>query len=74
MNHLRALSIGRQRAGRRAQELHCVSRSPISLQPRAQIGDRLVVRVEQPPLRQKRVHERVADRALDRLAKLRRAA
>ena len=61
----------RQRARRRAEELHLRVALADLAQPGAEIGDRLIVRVEQPPFGQERVHERVADRAFDRLAELR---
>ena len=48
----------------------CVSRSPISCSAVAEVGDRRVVRVEQPALGEERVHERVVQRAFDRLAEL----
>ena len=64
----------RQRGGRGGQELELRVALADVAESAAEVGDRSVVRVEQPPLGQQRMHERVADRALDRLAKLRRAA
>ena len=40
------------------------------MQAGAERGDGLVVRVQQAPLRQQRVHERIPDRAFDRLTKI----
>ena len=55
----------RQRVRRRAQELHLRVALADLAQPGAEIGDRLIMGVEQPPLGQERVHERVADRPFD---------
>ena len=57
---------GRERSGRRAQELDLLVARAELAQPFAQPGDRLVVGVEQPALGEQRVHERVLDRSLDR--------
>jgi hypothetical protein len=61
----------RQRVRRRAEELHLPVALAQRAQPGAEVGDRPVVGVEQPALGQERVHERVADRALDHFAELR---
>ncbi len=60
-----------QRVRRRAQELYLRVALADFPQPRAEFGDRLIMSVEQPPLGQERVHERVADRPFHRLAELR---
>ena len=70
-NHLWALSMERKRVGRRGEELHLRVALADLVQPGAEGGDGLVMRVEQASLGEQRVHERVADRAFDGLAELR---
>ena len=61
----------RQRMGRRSQKLQlCVALADL-IQPGAEAGDGFVMRVQQPPFRQQRVHEGIADGALNRLPELR---
>ena len=61
-----------ERVGRRAQELKLrVARADLA-HPGTEIGDRLIMGEEQPPLGQERMHERVADRSFRRLAEFRR--
>ncbi len=62
---------GRQRARGRGQKLHLGVALANLVEPGAEGGDRLVMRVEQPPFRQQRMHEGIADGAFDRLAELR---
>ncbi len=57
---------GGERCRGRAQELDLLVARAELVQPFAQPGDRLVVRVQQPPLGEQRVHERVLDGSLDR--------
>src|SRR5712675_747259 len=54
---------GWQRAGRRGEQLHLHVTLADLMQSGAEGGDGFVMRVKQPPLRQQRMHERVADGA-----------
>ena len=60
----------RERMTARPQELDLPVASADLAQPLAEVRDGLVVRVEQPPFREQRVHERVVERALDDRPKL----
>ena len=61
----------RQRAGGGTQQLEPGIPIANLVQPLAQVGDRLVVRVQEAALRQQRVRERVVNRPFDGVAKLR---
>ena len=60
--------IQRVRAG--GEELNLRVALADLVQPGAETGDGLVMGIQQPPLGQQRMHERVADRAFDGLAEL----
>ena len=62
---------GRQRVRRRLEQPHGRVAAAERMERVAEIGDGRVVRIQQAALGEQRVHERVAQRAFDRLTKLR---